>query len=194
MKNLIKNSLVIVVLFTALLGNANSSLKNLNDAKTTTLTLTNVKRGNELIIKDNYGVILYKELIQKSGKYIKGFDLTALPDGNYFFELDQGLEIKTIPFSVKATAVEFEKEKESVIYRPYVWSKENLVFISKLSLNKQPLKIEIYYYQNSDSDLIHSETIDNIQTVKRVYNLNKKGKYKIVTKAEGRTFVDYMRL
>ena len=198
MKNLIKNSLVIVVLFTTLLGNANSSLKNSNDEAKTTLTLKNVKRGNELSVKDAYGIILYKETIQNSGNYIKGFDLTALPDGNYFFELDKRLEIKTIPFTVQATVVKFEKEMESVFHKPFVRSEANLVYVSKLSLYKQPLEIEVYY-KGDDSigfDLIYSETIENTQNIKRVYNLDiiEKGNYKIVTKTEGRTFIDYVQL
>ena len=198
MKNLIKNSLVIVVLFTALLGNANSSLKISKDDTRTTLTLKDVKRGNELSIKDAYGIILYKEMIQNSGNYIKGFDLTALPDGSYFFELDKGLEIKTIPFTVESTKVEFEKEMETTFHKPFVRSKENKVYVSKLSLEKQPLEIDLYY-NGDDShgfELIHSESFKNTQIITRVYslNINEKGTYKIVTKAEGRTFIDYVKL
>ena len=87
MKNLIKKSIVLVVLFTTLLGNANeiSSLRNLNDEKTTMLTLQNVKQGNQLFIKDVFGLVLYKEAIQNSGEFVKGFDLTSLPDGDYYF-------------------------------------------------------------------------------------------------------------
>ena len=53
MKNLIKKSIVLVVLFTALLGNANeiSSLRSLNDEKTTMLTLLNVDKGDQLVLK-----------------------------------------------------------------------------------------------------------------------------------------------
>ena len=196
MKNLIKNSLVMVVLFTTLLGNANSSLKNSKDDTKTTLTLKDVKRGNKLSIKDAFGIVLYNEMIENSGNYIKGFDLTKLPDGAYFFELDKGLEIKTIPFKVEATIVKFEKDMETVIYKPFIRSEENLVYVSKLSLNKQPLKIEVYF-NNIDSygfELIHSETLENSQNIRRVYNLNEKGNYKIVTKTEGRTFIDYVQL
>ena len=197
MKNIIKNSLVLVVLFTSLLGNANSSLLNSKDDTRTTLTLTNVKRGNELTIKDAYGITLYNEMIQNSGNYMKGFDLTKLPDGEYFFELDKGLEIKTIPFTVESTTVEFNKEKETTFFKPFVRSEENKVYVSKLSLNKQPLKIDLYFNgtDSHDFELIHSEIADNTQIINRVYslNINEKGNYKIVTKTEGRTFIDYVK-
>ena len=60
-----------VTMFATLLSFANEasfySIKN--DAKRTSLTLDNVKQGNLLSIKDNNGIILYKEIIQKSGTY-----------------------------------------------------------------------------------------------------------------------------
>ena len=117
MKNLIKKSIVLVVLFTALLGNANeiSSLRSLNDEKTTMLTLLNVDKGDQLVLKDIHGKILYKEKIQVSGEFVKGFDFTSLPDGNYYFKLDTDLEIKKIPFMIKNNRLEYKKENESVL-------------------------------------------------------------------------------
>ena len=199
MKNLIKKSIVLVVLFTALLGNASeiSLLRNLNDDKTTMLTLLNVKQGNKLFIKDMFGLILYKESIQKTGEFVKGFDLTSLPDGDYYFELDSDLEIKTIPFKVSLNIVEFNKDLETTIYKPYITKKDYRVFVSKLSLNEQPLKVSIYYDNddNSSFDLIHSETIENTVNIQRVYRLSKKekGNYKLVLKTEGHTFIDYLK-
>ena len=197
MKKLINRSIVMVVLFTTLLANANEiSLRNLNDERTTRLTLLNVKQGNQLYIKDAFGLVLYKESIEDTGDYVKGFDLTALPDGEYYFELEKDLEITVIPFEVKMNTVEFFKEKETTIYKPYITNEENKVFVSKLSLDKEPLAVNIYYDNNSGSyDLIHSETIENTMNVQRVYNLskNEKGNYKLILKTEGHTFIEYLK-
>ena len=199
MKNLIKKSIVLVVLFTTLLGNANeiSSLRNLNDEKTTMLTLQNVKQGNQLFIKDVFGLVLYKEAIQNSGEFVKGFDLTSLPDGDYYFELDRDLEIKTIPFKISLNKVEFNKEKETTIYKPYIKIKDNYIYVSKLSLNKQPLEVNIYYDYNdySSYELIHSDSIENTMNIQRAYKLsgNEKGNYKLVLKTEGRSFIENLK-
>ena len=199
MKYLIKKSLVFVVLFTTLLVNANEiSLRNLNDNKTTMLTLVNVKEGNKLVIKDNHGIILYKEFIEKKGGYAKGFDLTSLPDGNYFFELDKELEIKIIPFRVISNVVDFDKDKEQTIYKPYLRSEENLIYVSKLSLNKNPLTVKIYYQSETFSggyELIHRETIENTENIQRAFRLDetKQGNYKVVFQSEGRSFVEYFK-
>ncbi|MBD0777544.1 hypothetical protein HPE56_07050 [Maribacter sp. ANRC-HE7] len=195
MKNLIKNSLVFIVMFTTFLVNANSTVNTFNDDPKTTLTLINVKQGNKLFVKDAFGITLYSETIQNSGDYIKAFDLTKLPDGDYFFELVKDLKIKTIPFTIKATVADIKKENEKNELRPFVKSEGNLVYISSPCSNKRPLEINIYFDDNGFK-LIHSETIENTQNVNRMYSLNKteRGNYKIETKIEGRTFVDYMKL
>ena len=190
-----KNSLVLVVLFSTFLAIANSLSKVYVDGSNTTITLSNLKQGNEIFVKDADGSTLYSETIKVSGDYIKNFDLSKLPNGNYYFEINKGLEIKMIHFTVEEAVAVFEKENETVIFKPFVTSDENLVSVSKLSLNEQPLEINIYFDDNG-FNLIHSETIDNTQNISRIYSLNKakKGDYRIVTKTDGRTFVDYVRL
>ena len=198
MKKLIKNTLAVVALFTALLANANAPLNELKDAKKTTLTLNDVKKGDELLIKNTHGMILYNESIQNSGDYTKGFDLTELPNGNYFFELNKAIKIVIIPFHVSNNIVVFKKEKKVTIFKPYVRNKKNKIYITKLSLDQKPLDIKVYYedLEGNDFDLIYTETINNgSKNIGRVLSLDEKleGTYKIVTKTEGRTFVDYIQ-
>ncbi len=127
MKNLIKKSIVLVVLFTTLLVNANeiSSLRNLKDEKTTMLTLLNVKKGNQLIMKDAFGKVLYKQSISNSGEFVKGFDLTSLPNGKYYFLLKGDLQKKIIPFRINKNKLEYKKEKESTLEKTLSKSKKN---------------------------------------------------------------------
>ena len=190
--NTIKKSLLVVTIFTASLSNANeiSSITN-GDLKGTELTLKNVKKGNLLSIIDYNGVILYKELINSSGTYRKGFDLTALPEGNYFFEVDKDLEIKTIPFTVKSNEVVFNKEAEDITYKPYVRQKDDLVLLSKFAPNLEVLKIAIYSEVNGFYELVYSEKVEDTQTIERVYKLEK-GNYKIVFHSNNKEFTRFI--
>ena len=64
MKNVIKTlqkSLLVVTVFTAMLGNANEIFTDKVNLKKTALILKDVKAGNQLTIKDSNGIILYKE-------------------------------------------------------------------------------------------------------------------------------------
>jgi len=193
----LKKSILMVALMTASLSYANntSSFIVTKDIKKTALILEHVKKGELISIKNNSGLILYKEIIKSSGTYSKGFDLTELPDGNYFFELDGDVEIKTIPFLVKANNVVFDRTKETILFKPTARLKGNLILVSKLALDFEPLKIDLYYKGISGSfELINSETIDNTKFIERIYKLSDdyKGNYKIVYNTSGKEFTEYI--
>lgn len=203
MKNLLKNSvLVMVVLFTITgLANVNKTdfvCFNEDGLKKTTLTLQNVKQGEQLSILDNYGTVIYTELIKFNGTYKKGFDLSMLPDGNYYFELDKVISIKTIPFNVSFNNITFNKEAESIIYKPFVKVEDSRVIITQLALDKNALNIQLFYTKDSkvEFESIHSETITNNTNISRIYKLDesKTGSYKLVFKSNGKVFTEYFTL
>lgn len=200
MKKTIKNTLVVMAMLGAITSYANlipSTTLNEN-VKTTILTLDNVREGQRLLIKSKSGTILYKESIGKSGPYNKEFDLTSLPNGNYFFELEKEFEIQIIPFSVLSNTVKFSKEEEVKIFKPIVRTKDHKVMVSKLSLDLKPMTLEIYYNnpESSDSEKIYSEKIENTKVIERIYTLDKDkpGAYKIVTKSDGHVYTQMITI
>ncbi|WP_298237115.1 hypothetical protein [uncultured Algibacter sp.] len=204
MKNVINNTkkgILMVALLATVMGFAKeASFTIKNESDRTSLALLNVKKGNLLSIKDANGLILYKESIKTSGTYTKGFDLTSLPDGSYFFELDKDVEIRTIPFNVKSNTVVFDKEKAIVSFKPIIKIDGDMVYISKLALDYEPLKIKLYVendsYLSNNYKLIYSEEIKDIQTIERVYKLDKTvpGNYKIIIFSEGREFAEHFKI
>ena len=182
-------------MFIALISNATNGLNidPKNDSKKKNFTLKNVKQGNQLIIKDLNGIILYKEQIKNSGNYSKGFDLTSLPDGSYVFELEKDFEIKSFPFTVSSKTVEFN-ENETTIHKPFVTFKNNYIYVSKLALNNEPLDVKIYYQDGEG--LIFSENIKDTKVIEKVYKLalKAKGDYKIVLSSNGREYYEYITL
>ncbi|PKQ45665.1 hypothetical protein [Confluentibacter flavum] len=201
MKKVIKNTkkgILMVAMLAASLSFANEGtpfFRLASNAKKTSLTLDYVKEGNTLYIKDSYGVKLYEELIKSNGHYVKGFDLTALPDGAYHFELDAEVQIKVIPFTVESNTIKFDTEMAKTIFKPTVRIKDDLVFVSKLALNNEPLKIEVYYEKLNSSELVLTETIKDTKNIQRVYKLTddlKSGDYKIVFTTNGREFTKFI--
>ncbi|MFI1744847.1 hypothetical protein [Thalassobellus sediminis] len=192
MKNVIKKSILLVTVFTTMLSIANeipNSIKN--TYKETALTINNVSQGDLLTIKDYNGIVLYKELIKFSGTYKKGFDLTALPSGDYFFEVDKDMEINTIPFTVSSNSVVFNKEEETSIFKPYLRQKGDLVLISKLAPNLEPLNVSIYSELNGSSELVYTQKVEGLQAIDLAYRL-KKGNFKIVFNSNGKEFTKFI--
>ncbi len=193
MKNVLtipKKVILMVAMMATVMSYANeiSLIKLGKGLKGTALTIANVKEGNQLSIKDNYGITLYKETIEQAGIYSKGFDLTDLPDGEYFFELEKDMEINTIPFSVEANVVTFKKEEETTIFKPFVRKEGDLIYVTKLSPKSKPLKVSIYTSETgSTSDLLYTETIQDVQNIERVYKLER-GSYELVFNFEGKEY------
>ena len=89
-------------------------------------------------------------------------------------------------------------KEENKISKPYVRSEENRIYITSLSLDKSPLKVEIYYESSETpfDDKIFSETIENKINIQRIYRLDKtkKGTYTIILTTKGKSFVEYTTL
>ena len=200
MKNVINSitkGFLMVTMFATTLSFANedSFITIKNDADKTALTLTDVKQGNLLSIKDENGITLYKEYIQKTGSYTKGFDLTELPNGEYVFEINKDVEISTMPFTVSKTGVTFNEEDEKVFFKPVTRVVGDLLYVTKLSLDEAPLQIDIYFEENSayrSYEPIYSEVIENSKVIERVYKLSdyNHGNFEIVCQTEGRIYTE----
>ncbi|WP_445195676.1 hypothetical protein [Tamlana sedimenti] len=189
-----RKGILMVTMMATLVSFANENDKSVvkDDIKKTAVTLTNVKVGDLLTIKDYNGLVLYKESIEASGIYQKGFDLSALPNGDYFFEVDKDMEIKILPFTVKAKKVTFLREKETSVFKPYIKQKDDMLFISKLSLSLEPLKIKIYSDNNSEYEMVYSDVIEDTKTIEKAYKLKKGGDYKIVLSSNERTYTKFI--
>ena len=160
----------------------------------TNVSFEKVKKGTVLLIKDEQGLVLYKEAIVQTGKYSKGFDLTTLPDGAYFFELESDMEIIVIPFEVASSEVSFKKEEKNTIYKPVVRVKDDMVFLSRISTEGAPMEYKIYYADNSD--LVLSEKFEKETHVKRVYDFSRaeKGDYVFVFRSNGRKYTRTVKI
>ena len=197
MKTAIKKSLVLVALFLATAvsyGNEiSSNAKNEKDALTN-VAFEDVKKGSILSIKDMNGLILYKETIEESGTYTKGFDLTSLPDGNYYFEMNKDVEIRVVPFKVVSSVVTFDKTAETKIFKPVVFVNKKRVHISKISLEGEVLRVKIF---SENSELVYSGSIAVKKDVLgKIYDFSTslKGRYSIVITSKGRTFVENIEI
>jgi len=194
MKKTIKHSLAVMAMLGVITSYANftPTIPLNENVKTTILKLDDVGEGQRLLIRSEKGTILYRESISKTGGYQREFDLTSLPDGNYFFELEKDVEIQIIPFTVSSNTVEFSKENKVTIFKPIIRTKGSKLLVSKLTLDARPMTLEIYFNdpESSNYERIYSETIENTKAIERIYSLEKNvpGTYKVVTKSEGRVY------
>jgi hypothetical protein len=187
MKIVSKRSLValgLMLSLTAVAHPTNGLLKE-KERKVTTLHFENVKKGSTLTIKDLHGLVLYKESIDQSGDYSKGFDLTTLPDGGYFFEMNSETKIEIVPFTVDSSEVVFKKEKKETVYKSVIKKEDDMVYVWKPTLEQASLNYTVYFADNHD--FVLSEDFGKMEKVLKAYDFSKakKGSYVFVFESNG---------
>ncbi|WP_299523350.1 DUF3244 domain-containing protein [uncultured Lutibacter sp.] len=192
MKNLFKRSLQVVVLFTLLGSNAMSNDNNPSNnlivvnGKLVDITLKYNDGDLKININDSFGYVLYND-IYKGASFTRKFDLTSLPNGSYYFEIEGQTRISRIPFNVNSTNVDFLKDEESVFFKPIVRMQDNTILISKITLNNEKLNLELY---DEDLNLLYTEELVGDIQLQRGLNISKLmvGEYKLVMNSEKRKF------
>ncbi|WP_298779138.1 hypothetical protein [uncultured Polaribacter sp.] len=193
MKAIKRKVLVVVFMLGTLINYANNETEFTNvNAKKVRVVFNNVNKGHFLSVKDKNGYILHKEEVTKTGKLTKIFDLSSLIDGSYEIELNKDFEIVIKPFQVTKNKVIFNKELENVIFKPVIRNKENVLMISKITFDNEPIKVELFYNDNS----IYTETIHSNKIANRTYKLDKKlkGDYKVVITNNGRSYFNNFKI
>lgn len=187
MKTIKKTVLVVVFMFGTLVNYANNSeLKNVLNANKTKVVFKGAKKGQQLTIKDENGVVLHFENINKAGNLVKFFNFSKLNDGNYTLELEKDFEIVIKTLTVKGDSVTFNEDSKKVIFKPVIRNEENKLMISKIAFDKKPSEIYIYF----NDEIIFSETVKGDDILNRVYSLDQdvKGSYTVVLRNNGRSF------
>ncbi len=190
MKNLIKKSLLAVVLFTTIISNAtniNNNIRvNVIESKLIDLKLNNSDGNLKISVKDVSGAILYTEKFE--GNYFsKKYDLKTLPAGNYYFEIEGFTKISLMPFKITAKGLEFNGKIESTFYKPTVRQDGDLVFISKITFNEESLEISLV---DDQLNTLYKEKLTDAINLRKTLNLInlKSGTYTVFTKSAGKSF------
>lgn len=191
------NTVLMFCLILVMATNVTNASTDIN--KRAMIVIENVKDGQTLTLVSDHGEILYKEEITQTGKYVKNFDLASLPKGKYQFELEKDFEIVVIPVTVMNDQVLLETDKETTIYKPAIRVKDDVVYVSKLSLDHEPMTVKLYYedsMQTNNFDLIFTEKLSNEDVLDRAYKLSKKekGNYRIVISSGDRTFTKNIKI
>ncbi|WP_340832792.1 hypothetical protein [Polaribacter sejongensis] len=184
----INKIILVALMFGTLITSANEKDNtNYKEAKKTVkVEFNNVKKGQTLTIKNSNGLTVYNNEIKNSGDYSRTFDFSALENGIYSAELNKDFEIVIKQFYVENGLVTFLNNKDEKIFKPIIRTEGDLLLVSKINFNNEPLKVTLYY----NDEVVLSETISGDRLLKRVYKLSEKevGAYKVVVSSDERTY------
>ena len=102
-------------------------------------------------------------------------------------ELEKDFEIVLKKLEVKNGSVKFLENENTKVFKPVIRKEDDLVLISKIAFNNQPVKVTLYY----ENDIVLSETLNGKDDlIKRVYKLSKsyRGDYKVIINTDNRSY------
>jgi len=187
MKTIIKKYLVAVTFLLSLISYATEkNISSTIEGRKVKVEFTAVKKGQVLSIKNANSIVMYSDIIEMAGNYARTFDLTGLENGKYTTELEKDFETIIKPFLIKNRLVTFLPEENKTIFKPVIRTQDNLLLISKISLEDQPVKIKLYY----KGDVIYTETSKDTKVLNRALRLlkNKKGNYTVAISADNKKY------
>jgi len=109
----------------------------------------------------------------------------------------KGILLVTMMFTLVSFANDASLLNETVVFKPVVRTKDNLVYVSQLCFNKTPLNVEIYFagYGSERYESVFAEKLNDIKIIEKVYKLTglDQGAYKIVLRSEGKEFTKFIK-
>ncbi|MAB49688.1 MULTISPECIES: hypothetical protein [Winogradskyella] len=185
MKTLIKSILVVAVMLGTYTSYASETLKELP-------TFKFVNEGHNLSVTDTSGEVIFSGRIKHNGNLVRLFDFSQLNNGIYTVEITKDFEIEVVDLEVNNKEVKILTETQSKIYKPVIRPEEGLLIISKIGLDTNEMKVELYF----ENELIHTENVEGKDVLNRVYKLDKTvtGEYTAVIKSNGRVYSKNFRI
>ncbi|TXD52452.1 MULTISPECIES: DUF3244 domain-containing protein [unclassified Polaribacter] len=192
MKTIQRRILVAIFMLTTFINFANTDLKNVLDANKVTVVFNSAKKGHQLSIRNDRGAVLHSENVKQQGKLVKTFDFSKLENGNYTLELEKDFEIVIKTIKVENNTVIFNEDINKIIFKPFIRNEKNKVMITRITFDKMPLKVDLYY----NEEIIYSETANSDTILNKVYRLDKelKGNYKVIVRNNGRSYINEFKL
>jgi len=193
MKTIIKKYLVAVTFLLSLVSySTEKNISSTIEGRKVKVEFTGVKKGQVLFIKNANSIVIYSDIIEMSGNYARTFDLTVLENGVYTAELDKKFETIIKPFLVQNRQVTFLPEENKTIFKPVIRIQDNLILISKMSLENQPIKIRLYY----KGEVIYTEIAKDTKILNRALRLlkNKKGNYTVSINADNKNYSETFKI
>jgi len=154
------------------------------------LILNDLQQGLTVQLKDQFGYTLHEEVVQGTA-YGKEFNLSALPNGQYFLELDYSAKVDIYPLFIENGRVTKAKLRE--VFKPVVNLKGENLSITHLAPRKSALRVMIY---NENQEVILNDTMSGDISLGRIYDLSelKEGEYQVYLASEGHNYQHNLRL
>ena len=167
MKKIVRSIAVVALMFVVATGLANEPKLSVtsNAEKSLNFVMDEISEQTSISIFDKQGVIIYSEDLAAAHIYSKKFNVNNLPQGGYFFKVEDDLKETIFAFFVEDSKIVIAEK--NVNTKPVFRRKEGKVYLNLLNLDKKDVKIKVL--DNNDR-VLFEEIISNTSLVEKVFN------------------------
>jgi len=143
-----------------------------------------------VILKDLAGVILYEETISTIATPEKNYNLKALPNGEYLFEIHDKSKVTIKPFTIEGEEITLLEESE--IFQPTVTLKDKVAIFNLLAFQNS-VEVKVW---DADGLELFSQNFEDMNSVGKRFDFSTvpTGTYRITTKVKDQYFVDNIEI
>lgn len=187
--------MIFMTLFVSAYGSTTPYIKVTSyDVKKFFLIIKNTDSSQvNVVLKDINSLRLYNESYIGNDRYLKGFDMRSLPDGEYTLEIENNDRIELFSLFIVNDKLSINRDSRLVIHKPSFNQTGNTVDIALQKEHEAPLKLSIL---DETNDIIFEETLaDNGNLTKR-YDMSKlnPGSYTMRVDIAGKYFSQSVRI
>ena len=181
MKNLLKSTTAIALLFFATTGIASEPKMNLeleNDSRSFVFEMNSNDKESKIILTDNKSNTIYSENIVNAS-YVKKFNLKNIEFGTYHFTVENQSKSVIYTLNVHSKGVKIIKTEENTIQPPIFRKVGEKVYVNLLNVDQDKVDIEIldnrgsvFFKESSNGESVVGKTFNFEKARKGTYTIN----------------------
>ncbi len=121
----------------------------------------------EVTLKDNSAKVLFNENVKEGKEFAKLFDLSKLPVGIYTLTIEDAQSIYNQLIEVGQNTLTIDENKESQIFKPAVYQRDEKVFVSALLLGAEDGEVVIF---DKNGEVVYREEMGNKDKIEKVFS------------------------
>ncbi|MCM4160323.1 T9SS type A sorting domain-containing protein [Antarcticibacterium flavum] len=188
MKNVIKISLLALMLVSGSVKAADELDVKVSQKKAITIELNNLSSSSVLLFQDKDGNILFRDSLELNGHYKKTLDLEVIPNGVYSISLEGERSVMSKQVVKTHAGLELTNAPAGILFKPCFEVKEKQVTVFLTNPGKKTIYFDVY-----DAQGIKVSTLTRREAViqKRLdFSQVPSGTYTIKVRVGGRIFIE----
>jgi hypothetical protein len=151
------------------------------------IQLSDIKYDTKCLLKNQQGVILYKEDIARAQIFQRSLNLIELPDGTYELQIEDDYKTETTSLTKSNGKVMAANQIKITTFKPQIVLKDTQLNVSLLALNNEKLTVSIL---DENQNIISEKKLSGSVNLGQSYDLSQlnAGNYTIQLYTNGKVY------